>query len=219
MDWQTGDTRPAIAESCTASGARQTWLLWGDSYAQALSPGLRAIAPAGTAVAQIATSQCRPSLGELDAEVAGGRCLRASAFALERIAALRPAVVVMAQMDNHLQTDWLALSERLVALGVERVLLVGPVPRWRPSLPEVVTAHYWDSPVSKVAQGLDPDLAGIDRTLKARAEGMGSDGDGCVGVLPGSTDRDLLAFDAGHLTPKGSLYVAEEVLRPWLLAR
>ena len=137
---------------------------------------------------------------------------------------------MIAQLDKHLQTDWLALSERLVALGVERVFLVGPVPRWRPSLPEVVTAHYWDSPVSKVAQGLDPDLAGIDRTLKSRAEGMGSltyvsvidrlcDGDGCVGVLPGSTDRDLLAFDAGHLTPKGSVYVAEEVLRPWLLAR
>ena len=230
MDWQTGDTRPAIAESCTAIGARQTWLLWGDSYAQALSPGLRAIAPAGTTVDQIATSQCRPSLGELDAEVAGGRCLRANAFALERITALRPAVVVIAQLDKHLQTDWLALSERLVALGVERVFLVGPVPRWRPSLPEVVAAHYWDSRASKVAQGLEPELAGIDRTLKARAEGIGSltylsvidglcDSDGCVGVLPGSTDRDLLAFDAGHLTPKGSVYVAETVLRPWLLPR
>ena len=84
--------------------------------------------------------------------------------------------------------------------------------------------------MSKVAQGLDPDLAGVDRTLKARAEGIRGltyvsvidrlcDGDACVGVLPGSTDRDLLAFDAGHLTPKGSVYVAAEVLRPWLLAR
>ena len=40
--------------------------------------------------------------------------------------------------------------------------------------------------------------------------------EGCIGVLPGSSDRDLLVFDVGHLTPKGSVYVAEEVLQPLL---
>jgi peptidoglycan/LPS O-acetylase OafA/YrhL len=226
MDWPTGQTRASIAASCTAAGARETWLLWGDSYAQALSPGLRALAPSGTAVAQVATSACRPTLADRDADVAGGRCLRANAFALQRIAELRPAVVVMAQQEHHLQTDWSAVVDRLVSLGVGRVILVGPVPRWRPSLPEVVTTRYWDSPATRVSHGLDAGLGG-DRALAAQVQGIRGltyasvtdrlcNADGCVGVLPGSTDRDLLSFDAGHLTPKGSVYVAEEVLRPLL---
>lgn len=230
MDWQTSATKGALAESCTAAGARETWLLWGDSYAQALSPGLRAIAPTGTAVAQVATSLCRPSVGDTDAAIAGGRCLRANAFALERIAQLRPAVVILAQMDRHLQTDWRALTAQLVSLGVERVVLVGPVPIWRPSLPEVVAAHYWDSPTGRVARGLDPARAKSDRVLQAGAEGVRNltyvsvidrlcDADGCIGMLPGSANRDLLSFDAGHLTPKGSVYVAEQVLRPLLAPR
>ena len=142
MDWQTGTTRSAIADGCTAAGPNETWLLWGDSYAQALSPGLRAIAPAGTVVAQVATSLCRPSLGDRDSEIARGRCLRANTFALERIGALRPSVVVMAQADRHLESDWPALSERLASLGVQRTILVGPVPQWRPSLPEVIASQY-----------------------------------------------------------------------------
>lgn len=230
MDWPTGDTRPSLAESCTAAGARQTWFLWGDSYAQAWSPGLRALAPAGTAVAQVATSTCRPSVGDTVTGPGDRRCLRANTFALERIATLRPAVVVLAQMDAHLETDWRVVSERLVRLGVKRVILMGPVPRWQPSLPEVVATHYWDSPGSKVAQGLEAHLAEIDATLKDRTAGIRGltyvsvidrlcNADGCVGVLPGSTDRDLLTFDAGHLTPKGSVYAAEEVLRPLLAPR
>lgn len=231
MDWQTGETRTAIAAAgCTTPGASETWFLWGDSYAQALSAGLRAIAPAGTTVAQVATSHCRPSLANLDAEVAAGRCPQANAFALHRIGALQPEVVVLAQKDSHLETDWQVLSERLVSLGVERVILVGPVPRWGPSLPEVVATHYWDSPVPMVAYGLDPHRAELDRALRVRTEQIRGltyvsvidrlcNGDGCVGVLPAATGRELLAFDSGHLTPKGSVYVARQVLRPVLVTR
>jgi len=230
MDWRTGGTREAIAASCTAPGGDATWLLWGDSHAQALSPGLRAIAPEGTVVAQVATSLCRPSLGDRDGAIAGGRCLRANAFALESAAGLRPAVVVLAQLDQHLETDWRAFTERLVSLGVKRVILVGLVPTWQPSLPEIVAMHYWDAPVSRVARGLDSQRVERDRLLKAAVQGIRGltyvpvidrlcDADGCVGVLPGSIGRDLLTFDAGHLTPKGSVYLAEQVLRPLLVAR
>jgi len=227
MDWQTGTTRSAIADGCTAAGPNETWLLWGDSYAQALSPGLRAIAPAGTVVAQVATSLCRPSLGDRDSEIARGRCLRANTFALERIGALRPSVVVMAQADRHLESDWPALSERLASLGVQRTILVGPVPQWRPSLPEVIASQYWDSDSTRAAYGLDASPIDSDRVLRQRMNGVRGltyvsvieklcNAEGCIGVLPGSSDRDLLVFDVGHLTPKGSVYVAEEVLQPLL---
>lgn len=227
MDWRNSETRPSLAASCTTAGTRETWLLWGDSYAQALSAGLRAIAPDGTAVAQVATSACRPSLGDRDAEIAGGRCVRANAFALQSIAELRPAVVVLAQMANHLQTDWAALADRLLSLGVGRVILVGPVPRWHPSLPEIVAKQYWDAPVDRITHGLEAKVADTDRALAAQVRGIRGltyasvvdrlcNADGCLAVLPGSTERDLLTFDTGHLTPKASVYVAEDLLRPLL---
>ena len=74
---------------------------------------------------------------------------------------------------------------------------------------------------------MDASLIDSDRVLRQRMNGARGltyvsvierlcNADGCIGVLPGSPDRELLAFDVGHLTPKGSLYVAEEVLRPLL---
>ena len=46
MDWQTEHARDAIDPSCTRPGREHTVLLWGDSFAQALSLGLRESLPA-----------------------------------------------------------------------------------------------------------------------------------------------------------------------------
>jgi hypothetical protein len=40
--------------------------------------------------------------------------------------------------------------------------------------------------------------------------------DGCLATVPG-TNRQLIAVDSGHLSPQGSIYVAETILRPALL--
>ena len=47
-------------------GREHTVLLWGDSFAQALSLGIREQLPAGTSLAQVATSACRPALEHFD---------------------------------------------------------------------------------------------------------------------------------------------------------
>ena len=41
MDWVTERARTELDPSCTAAGRERTYLLWGDSFAQALSLGLR----------------------------------------------------------------------------------------------------------------------------------------------------------------------------------
>ncbi len=228
MDWPSGQVKASIDPSCTVAGAGATWFLWGDSYAQALSAGLRALAPDGTSVAQVTTSLCRPAIAEVDTHVPDGRCVRANGFALERIAALRPDVVILAQMNDHPLTDWAALTARLVALGAGRVVLVGPVPQWRPSLPEVVTTHYWGAPLQRAAHGLVADVLSNDRAAAERTAAVAHlayasvvdrlcNGDGCLAVVPDSPDGDLIAVDSGHLTPSGSVFVVREVLSRYLL--
>jgi len=223
MDWPTGKVRESIDASCTAPGANQTVFLWGDSYAQALSAGLRAAAPSGTAVAQVATSMCRPAFDDIDPHVPHGRCPRANQFAVDRIRALRPSVVVVAQSGRHEETDWAALSSQLLEAGAGRVVLVGPAPSWSPNLPEVVMRQYWDRPFARVSYGLSPTIFAVDRTLKLGTSSLEGvtyvslldglcDVNGCQAVIDDGGWADLISFDGGHFSPRGSVFVVEKFL-------
>ncbi len=231
--------RDHIAASCTERGAAHTWFLWGDSYAQALSVGITALLPGDTKLAQVATSHCRPSLSPIDLDVPGGRCEKANAFALAKIAELKPDVLILAQLGAHEATDWHALSAHVRSLGVDRVVLVGPVPMWLPSLPEVVTSQYWGKPYDRVGYGLVDDRRTEDSQMSARYGSSGTpkgvpdngdvtyvpliprlcNADDCQATVPGNDPPELIAFDVGHLTPRGSVYIADLILRPVLLGR
>ena len=218
-----------IAETCTARGQSRTLFLWGDSYAQALSAGIRDVLPPGEALAQVATSHCRPAVVPIDRDVPGERCKRANDYATARIADLRPDLVILAQRSAHDATDWTAVAARLRELGAKDVLVVGPAPEWVPSLPEVVSSQYWGRNYDRVGYGLSTDRIVMDRALKSRYAGSpllkyvslidplcGTDP--CLAVIPGSSPPELLTFDAGHFTPNASRYVVRSVLAPYLRA-
>ena len=114
------------------------------------------------------------------------------------------------------------------ALGVKRVVVVGPVPMWLPSLPEVVTSQFWGQSIGHIRYGLIEGRADEDARMSARYAGAADmtyvpiiprvcGTDGCQAAVPGSNPPELVAFDAGHLTPRGSAYIADLVLRPVLL--
>jgi peptidoglycan/LPS O-acetylase OafA/YrhL len=226
MDWDTEQTRDRIADDCTAPGPNGTVFLWGDSHAQALSPGLQSVLPDGVRLAQVTTSGCAPRLAANNA-TAGGRCVKANDYALERIAAIKPSIVVLAQILAHEQTDWLSLARALRERGVPRILLVGPAPQWMPSLPMVVTTHHWGSDFTRVARGLNAEMFDTDRILKERLDATPQleyvslltelcNDAGCLATVPG-TDNQLMAVDSGHLSPAGSRYVGQTILAPYLV--
>ena len=72
--WTGSPSAPAteLDPSCTAAGPERTFLLWGDSFAQALSLGLREQLPPGTALAQVATSACVAAVDDFDMSVRDG---------------------------------------------------------------------------------------------------------------------------------------------------
>lgn len=228
MEWSTGNLRDAIDAECTQPGSGPTFFLWGDSYAQSLSLGIRELLPDESRLAQVTTSLCRPSFDDIDPQVPDGRCRRSNDFTVDRIRALRPAVVVLAQMGRHEETDWSSLAQQILSGGAGRVVVVGPLPQWSPSLPEVIATHYWGGAFDRVSHGLDPLLFDIDRRLQtalagspavayvSALEGLCTD-EGCLAVVPRSRNRDLIAVDSGHLSPRGSVFVADTLLRRYLL--
>lgn len=216
----TGDgARVRIADSCTTPGAAGTWMLWGDSHGQALSSGIRAILPTGFALAQVATSGCAPNLGLSDATVCG----RSNVYAKEAIRKLRPSVLFLVQSIVHEDTDWHAFATFAHENGVRDVVLIGPVPQWRPSLPRMVVNHHFHDDKVHVPEGLDPAMIRTDAILAKRyardpdiryislIAGMCNQ-QGCLARIPAPPPFNLVALDYGHLSPEAAVYLARTII-------
>lgn len=222
--------KAGIDESCTA-GSGGGVFLWGDSHAQALAPGigvlLQEIAP-DTELYQVATSACAPALADMDEQgnVFKLACARSNRYAIEQINRLRPRMVIMAQASGHDKSDYRAIVDWLRQQGVAHAVLVGPVPQWRPSLPQVIVERHWDGPNMIADQALDASIMQLEQRLEQLQQGWqplhyvsvigGLCEQGrCLAMLPGE-QRVPLVFDYGHLTPEGSVHVARQTLRPVL---
>jgi hypothetical protein len=229
MESGTERVREAIAPSCTAPGSQHTVLLWGDSFAQSLSLGLRESLPANTALAQVATSGCVAQVENFDLSVNDGRCEKANVFAMQAIERLRPEVLVIAQSGRHTEIDWPALTSRVLALGARQVIVVGPFPLWRPSLPRVYAEHHMVDHADYIGAGLNTDNFDNDRTVKARVAGLPNvtylslldelcrvAERTCLARVPGERELELMAVDFGHLSPKASSYLGRKIWKPFL---
>jgi hypothetical protein len=232
-EWKQTTTRAAIDPACLARGDSATMLLWGDSHAQALSFGIRQALPPSVRLAQVATSGCPASLSTIRGGTLTARaCARSNPFARDAIRRMKPDVVILAQAARHDTVDWQGLADSLHAWGANRVVLVGPLPLWWPSLPEQYVRHHWGTSATRVRAGLDTLVMANDRLLQQRyqaARGLEyvslqrglCDAAGCLAVLPvaGTDSTSLMAVDYGHLTETGSAYVGRQIIAPVLLGR
>lgn len=220
--------KTAVPAGCTPTGTANTVLLWGDSHAAALSRGIRSILPPGTALAMVSTSGCNPRLESTGLQGVGFlACDRNNRHALAAIAKLKPRIVILAQRNGHEDVDWTRIAHALHALGVVHVVLVGPTPQWWPSLPRIAARH-WDESWTRIADGLVPASAATDALLQqryARAFDLRyvsltqplCNAQGCVARVPGEKKSSLLVIDYGHLSAKGSRYIARTIIAPVIL--
>ncbi|RAU48548.1 MULTISPECIES: acyltransferase family protein [unclassified Pseudomonas] len=216
-----------IDASCTRKSGDGGVFLWGDSHAQALSLGLRTFLARGTPFYQVASAGCKPSLTidtgrETPARIT---CNYSNTTALKAIAALQPEVVVIAQKDQHDKTRWNELAARLKADGVKRVVLMGPLPQWNPSLPSVIANRHWGTDDSHITDSaMDKELIDTNRATRAMIDPHMVDFvslmdglcvvDSCLVRL--QEDHSLLQIDSGHLSSAGSLYIVKNYVMPEL---
>ncbi len=218
----------AFSAECGAEAERRpggATLLWGDSHAAHLAPGIRALGvPAG--FAQFTATSCPPVLGY----AARGRphCRRLNDWVLGWVKAHRPHTVLLAAAWPHYD-GYAAVAgtiDALRALGVPRVVLVGPPVSFSERVPELLARlSIEDAVPERLPSTRLERLRGVDRELRALATGKGIDyaslleavcnERGCLVAL-GGTASGLLIFDQSHVMPAGSRLLAERALAPYL---
>ena len=210
---------------------RRSVLIWGDSHAGRLYPGLAALAGADTDtdIAQLTRDSCPPVL-----DFAYPVCIASNNAVLARIARQRPDMVILFAVWNvyepHFAGSAMAarLAEtlrRLHDIGVKRILVIGPAPQWNEDLP-IALARMWRR---NFAQGGLPTYMlfesraapfKVDRDMQPIVTGLGvsyvslidmlCNARGCLTRANDGPDG-LMTADYGHLTTTGAIHVARRL--------
>jgi hypothetical protein len=153
---------------------------------------------------------------------------------LRTIQKIKPDIVVLFGSWDSYSTEWTgdtpfmkALSQTVASLkdlGVPRIIVVGPAPRWKKFLPELVYNVAVRDPRHRVpirmSFGLDPAFIQADaliRTVFARQSityvslrDVLCNADGCLTHVGDGPDT-IITADYGHLTTPGAVYVAQRL--------
>jgi peptidoglycan/LPS O-acetylase OafA/YrhL len=211
----------AFGPDCIEGGDKKLLFLWGDSTAAALYPGLKEVAAAhGYRTAHFEVAGCPPILS--DGLVA--RCDQLSDAVFDNIRSSHPDIVLIHAMwgpKNDL--DRLKQSlDRLAALKVPRIVILGTVPVWKRGLPLALvnTYRFHHSIPDRLSGGILSGSREADARMQAFAKSAGVEyisawdafcnADGCL-TRTGPTTADVVATDLVHLSDNGSRYLAQAI--------
>lgn len=166
---QAGDQ---FAPECAApSGSQPQVLLWGDSHAAHWYPGLSGLTVADGVplfrVAQYTASACPPLVGKAMPQRTA--CASVNDAAIAKIREARPDILVLSASWTlydgrpgweQIDPARLKLSvDAARAAGVERIVLIGPVPNWPGGLPKTLMLdskrNDWSPPATRLANVSD----------------------------------------------------------------
>jgi peptidoglycan/LPS O-acetylase OafA/YrhL len=209
-----------FAESCVDRDRRPLVMLWGDSTAAALLPGLRqAQQTHNFGIAQFTASSCVPALDTDVAREPNCRAINDKVLALAR--KLQPDVVLLhAAWGGHFD----GVAKTVAALKQQtaaRVVVLGSVPWWKGSLPNEVLRYYMLHhrliPVRSGGAELDNSAPALRaKVVPAGAEFISvwnvmCNADGCLTRIGDSTS-DIATSDQVHLTEKASVFLIQSVI-------
>ncbi|MGX9418159.1 acyltransferase family protein [Vibrio sp. WJH972] len=220
---------PNVNEHCVS---KQTGgiFLWGDSHMGALSTGLRLGLPKDIPFSQLASSGCAPSFimkrGGIDRSDVG--CDYSNDLAHDVILKNKPDVVILGTSYRHEKIDWEETIVKLNEMGVPKVIVIGPFPQWRPSLPLVyVKRHMGEEYISDPTFSYNL-IESNDHMVELEKENHNfifinmldklctTDESGEIKCRAKIGDS-LLTFDYGHLTVEASTYIAEHYVLPEIM--
>ena len=216
-------------DRCPDRYASPALLLWGDSHAAHLYPGIAARFGERYHVVQRTASACPPLAGiEVESRP---HCRGINDRVIAEVEASPPeAVVLSARWGYAGYRDGGALDRtitRLKAAGVRRIVLVGPSPIWKEPVPRLLYSRYRADPLHRVPErvvdGIEPAAASVEAAIEgiARARGVDylsatralCDDHGCLARV--GEGRDGVMFgDNNHFTPAGSRFLAAKLPIP-----
>jgi peptidoglycan/LPS O-acetylase OafA/YrhL len=217
----------SFADSCVDPNRRPLILIWGDSTAGALLPGLRkAQETRDFGIAQFTSSSCIPALNTDVAGVPNCRAINDKVLALAR--QIKPDIVLLhSTWDGDLD----GVARTVTALKQQtnaRIIVLGSVPWWKRGLPNEVLRYFM------LHHRLIPersDRAAADSSgarLRERLVPLGAEfisvwdtlcnADGCLARI-GDTSKDISASDQVHLTEKASIFLIQSIIDKVLRGR
>lgn len=210
-------------------------LLWGDSHAAALYPGLAELQKTQDfGLIQMTSSGCPPLPRSYS--VAYSRCDEINAHVLQTAGDVQPDVIIVASSWKHAhlpssEAEIVAkLSEQIKRLRQvaprARLIVVGPLMRWDPGLAQVLARYVETSGVQPplrlpwqdtVDNQKRRNLSLLLRQMSAQ-EGAAyispddyfCDQDGCLTRF-GDSRSDFVSFDGEHLNPRASRKIADAI--------
>ena len=210
-----------FAEECVERDRRPLLLVWGDSTAGALMPGLfEAQRTRNFGIAQLTANSCVPILN-LDIAVTPN-CRANNDRVLAMAIKLKPDVILLhGTWEKNLDR----IGATVAALKREtraRVVVLGPDVIWRRGLPNEVLRYYLlhhQLIAARSSEALVP--RPIDRELRDAVVPEGGefisaldvmcDDQGCLTRL-GDEARDITASDRVHLTEKASVFLVQGII-------
>lgn len=199
-------------------------LIWGDSHGAMLYRALDEVAEAeGVSVAQFTSSSCPPILDFDKKDRPLCRGINYGIF--KRIVELRPATVVLVHdWPQSVPENSLAKLPRTIqklrSTGVQRIVLVGPVPHWGKALPATVGNHMrfanLNTAPERLHSNLHDSIESLDARLSILAENMSIEyvspysdfcnSKGCLVTMGEIGAKEPTAFDDAHLTGIAASY-------------
>jgi peptidoglycan/LPS O-acetylase OafA/YrhL len=205
--------------NCIDQGDKLLLFLWGDSTAAALYPGLRkAQETVPFRLARFAAPGCAPILetGSI------AWCDQASELVFGFIKSSVPEIVLLHAMWGK-NNDLDKLREtirRIRAANVRRIVILGPVPVWKRTLPHSLVNFYRfrHSIPDRIAAGVSGPEA--DQRMEAFSKAAGVEyisawhllcnSDGCM-TRVGPAANDVIATDIIHLSDAGSNFLIQAI--------
>ena len=214
-------TETGYAADCVDRDRRPLVMVWGDSTAGALMPGLReAQRTRNFGLAQFTASSCIPAVNADIPGVSNCRANNDRVLALAR--QLKPDIVLLhGTWEKHLDH----VAETVAALKQQdglRVVVLGPVPDWRRGLPDAVLRHYLlyrRLIPRRTNEGIRPN--GYEDEMRSALTPKGAEfisaraalcnAEGCL-TRVGEAASDIIASDRVHLTEKGSVFLIQAII-------
>jgi peptidoglycan/LPS O-acetylase OafA/YrhL len=231
-----GGTLPFSSE-CTPpkrAGVPQI-LLWGDSHAAHLYPGLLSLQKKQDIdVIQWTAAGCPPTRTHWVAEEAG--CEKRRAWELQQLSQLSPDTVLLAARWDSYLARGVSQGEILAAVredirwlrqrGVRNIVLFGPGPSWNSTLATDLVSYMklWNMEQIPARLGIGSGAAWrLDAAMQAQALAMQAryvsvlrvfcNPQGCLTVGDQKSPQpDLLFWDTDHLTASGSRLLVDAAM-------
>lgn len=215
-------------QNCPAQSGPTDLLIWGDSFAGHLVPGILASLTDGELL-QVTSGGC-PPVFYVEANSAKANCREFSELARQSIAELKPKKVIVAarwpRYDGRrgivLEHEVAASLEFLTQVGVSEVLFIGNLPTWEGTFPRRVfdvssggtIADSIPLTSAEYREDLDEVLMSIvlKEDMKFVQMSKALCPDGACPVF--ASNGEILQWDSGHLTVGGSIDVVKRSFGP-----